>query len=200
MPIITTCKENTMQTASELLGLAVQSYSRLPQMEPDIEKAASILTSCLKNRGSIFFCGNGGSAADSLHLAAEFLGRFKKERDAWPAIALADNICAITAIANDYGYEHVFSRQLRALGHKGDVLVGISTSGNSPNVINAFAAAAEMGIFKIALTGEKPSRLSQLADFALCVPATDTPRIQEMHITAGHILCELVENAMTEGN
>src|SRR5262249_16953986 len=144
----------------------------------------------------IFF-GNGGSAADAQHLAAEFLGRYLRERDPLPAVALNTNTSAITAIGNDYGYEHTFSRQLKALAVRGDVAVGISTSGHSKNVIEAMSVARAMGVTTIAMTGATGGKMKDLADILIAVPSKDTPRIQECHILAGHALCDAVEGALT---
>lgn len=188
-----------MTLANELAKQAVASFSRLEETAPMIDAAATAITDCLKSGGKIFFCGNGGSAADSVHLAAEFLGRFKLERNPLPAVALVSNISAITAIANDYDYKDIFARQFRGLGKKGDVLVGISTSGKSPNVIEAFRAANELGATTVALTGGDKSPLSELADIPILAPAFDTPRIQEMHIAIGHIVCEIVEKNIADG-
>lgn len=186
-----------MSSAQQLLQDAADSFKGIVAVADEVNAAADIITDCLKHGGKIFFCGNGGSAGDAQHLEAEFLGRFLKERDALPAIALTTNASAVTAIANDYGYEEVFSRQLSGLAKAGDVLVGISTSGNSPNVIKAFHTAKEHQVKTIALTGQKVSESSALADIAIRVPSTETPRIQEMHIAVGHTLCEIAENHLT---
>ncbi|MDE5833277.1 MAG: SIS domain-containing protein [Desulfovibrio sp.] len=185
-----------MREALDLTKAAVAAFSRLEEVAPAIDAAASAMIACLKGGGKIFFCGNGGSAADSIHLAAEFLGRFKLERDPLPAVALVDNLSAITAIANDYDYKDTFARQFRGLGSKGDVLTGISTSGKSLNVIEAFRAAKEIGATTIALTGAKESPLSEMADIAIMAPSAETPRIQEMHIAVGHIICEIAEKRL----
>lgn len=138
-------------------------------------------------------CGNGGSAADSQHIAAEFVGRFHKERISLPAIALTTDTSILTAVGNDYGYDVVFKRQVEGLGREGDVLIGISTSGNSKNVIEAFMEAKAKGIKTIAFTGEKESRSSEVADITLRVPSTVTARIQECHILSGHIICSFID-------
>ena len=140
----------------------------------------------------IYFCGNGGSAADAQHLAAEFSGRFYKDRTALPAEALHCNTSYLTAVANDYGYEHVYARLIEGIGQSGDILVGLSTSGNSLNIIEAFKKAKQKGMVTIAFTGETGGTMKD-ADFLLNVPSIDTPRIQESHIMIGHIICELVE-------
>ncbi len=139
--------------------------------------------------------GNGGSATDSSHIAAEFVNRFILERPPLPAIALNTDMAVITSISNDYDYSEIFAKQLKALGHEGDVAIGISTSGSSPNVVKAFAAAKDMGIKTVAFTGNKNKggKLATMADYAFVVPSSETPRIQEVHITLGHAICQLVD-------
>ena len=146
--------------------------------------------------GKVFFFGNGGSAANAQHLAAEFTGRFLKERRALPALALSVNSSSLTAIGNDYGFDLVFARQLEALGKEGDVAVGLSTSGNSPNVIRALEAAKSKSIFSVALTGKSGGKLKNTADCTICIPSEETPRIQECHILTGHLICEMVEEVL----
>jgi D-sedoheptulose 7-phosphate isomerase len=158
--------------------------------------AAQQIGKALRAQGKVFFFGNGGSAADAQHLAAEFVGRYLKERPALPALALNANTSSLTAIGNDYGFEHVFARQLQALGCSGDVAVGITTSGNSPNVIEALKIAKSKSIFSIAMTGDSGGIASTLADIAICIPSDQTPRIQECHILVGHIICEIVEQEL----
>ncbi|MEY2586320.1 MAG: hypothetical protein RLY11_169 [Bacteroidota bacterium] len=160
-----------------------------------IEDVVTLLLACLKNGHRIWFCGNGGSAADAQHLAAEFSGRFYIDRKALPAEALHCNTSYLTAVANDYGYEHVYARLIEGVASKGDVLIGISTSGNSTNIINAFTKSKEIGVVTVALTGATGGKMG-IADFLINVPSTDTPRIQEMHILIGHIICELTEKAL----
>jgi D-sedoheptulose 7-phosphate isomerase len=160
-----------------------------------IHVAARIVES-MRGGGKVLFFGNGGSAADSQHLAAEFTGRYLKERKALPAIALSVNSSSLTAIGNDYGYDLVFSRQLEALGKESDVAVGISTSGNSPNVVRAFESAKSRGIYTVALVGGSGGKMKEVADCTICVPSKETPRIQECHILAGHIICEIVEETL----
>lgn len=172
------------------------NFVRLRAMAPEVVAAAEMMTAALHDGGKILFCGNGGSAADAQHIAAELVGRYKRERASLPGIALTVDTSALTAIANDYGYDAVFERQLRGLARSGDVLVGISTSGNSPNVVRALEAAREMGVRSIGFTGEGGGRMATLCDLCLRVPSKDTPRIQEMHIAIGHMLCELVETAL----
>ena len=161
-----------------------------------IQKAADIIIKSLKEGGKIHFCGNGGSAADAQHLAAELSGRFYYDRPPLNAEALHCNSSYLTAVGNDYGYEQVFARLLRGTGHKGDVLVGISTSGNSKNILKAYEVCKETGITTISLTGESGGAMKEQSDLLLNVPSCDTPRIQESHIMIGHIICELVESAI----
>lgn len=165
-------------------------------LQPAIEKAGLLIQQALEGGHKILFCGNGGSAADSQHLAAEIVGRFQKERPSLPAIALTVDTSILTAIANDYGYDTVFKRQVEGLGQRGDVFVGISTSGNSKNVIVAIDAAREKGLHVIGLTGEGGGKMATLCDVCLAVPSKVTARTQEMHIMIGHILCEIAEENM----
>lgn len=158
-----------------------------------IERAARAIVACLQSGGKLLFFGNGGSAADAQHLAAEFVGRFVKERQALPAIALTTDSSILTAIGNDYGFERAFSRQVEALGRKGDVAIGISTSGDSPNVLLAIKAARENGLITIGLAGKTGGQLGRCCDIPIVVPGQNTARIQECHIAIGHILCELAE-------
>jgi len=146
-----------------------------------------------KTGNRIYFCGNGGSAADAQHLAAEFSGRFYKDRVALPAEALHCNTSYLTAVANDYGFDFVYSRLIEGIGQKGDVLVGLSTSGNSTNIIEAMRKAGEKGMVNIGFTGESGGKMKEYCDFLVNIPSSDTPRIQESHIMIGHIICELVE-------
>ena len=161
----------------------------------DIEKLASAMLETIKSGHKILLFGNGGSAADSLHIAAELVGRFKKERKALPAIALTANISILTALGNDYNFDYIFERQVEALGNKGDMAIGISTSGSSKNVAAGILKASSMGIKTAALTGEKKGALCKAADICVRVPSSNTPRIQEAHIAIGHIVCELIEDA-----
>ena len=161
-----------------------------------IEKAAEMIIQSLRGGGKIHFCGNGGSAADAQHLAAELSGRFYYDRPPLNAEALHCNTSYLTAVGNDYGYEHIFARLLRGTAKKGDVLVGISTSGNSKNILCAYEFCKELGVSIISMTGATGGKMKDLSDLLLNVPSTDTPRIQESHIMIGHIICELVESAM----
>ena len=161
-----------------------------------VADAAAIIKKALAGGHKVLFCGNGGSAADSQHLAAEFVGRFQKERKGIAGIALTVDTSILTAVANDYGYETVFSRQVQALGNEGDVLVGISTSGNSGNVLAAIAEARAKGMKVIGMTAIGGGKMKELCDVILAVPAKTTARAQEMHIMIGHILCEIAEEDM----
>ena len=158
-----------------------------------IDIIAEEIKAALARGNKVMFCGNGGSAADSQHLAAEFVGRFQKERKGLPAIALTVDTSILTAVGNDYGYDKVFVRQVEALGQKGDVLVGISTSGNSGNVVQAIELAKSRGIYCVGMTAAGGGKMAGLCDQCLIVPAKVTARAQEMHILMGHILCELVD-------
>jgi D-sedoheptulose 7-phosphate isomerase len=151
------------------------------------------IVSCFRSGGKVFFCGNGGSAADAQHLAAEFSGKFYIDRDMLPAEALHCNTSYLTAISNDYSFDIVYARLIKGVGRKGDILVGLSTSGNSTNIVKAFEACMKKGIMTIGFTGEDGGEMRNLSDLLIAVPSTDTPRIQEAHITIGHIICEMVE-------
>jgi D-sedoheptulose 7-phosphate isomerase len=161
-----------------------------------IVEVAMLIASAFRDGHKVLLFGNGGSATDAAHIAAEFVGRYKRDRMPLPAIALATDIAAITCIANDYGYDELFARQVRAHGRKGDIAVAISTSGNSPNVLKGASAARECGLTTIAWTGANGGKLAGLVDYPFVVPSTVTSRIQESHITLGHVLCELVEEQL----
>jgi len=165
-----------------------------------IRNAAELISSTFSSGGKVLICGNGGSAADAQHIAAEFVGRYETERIALPAIALTTDTSALTALANDYDFERIFARQVEALGREGDCLIAISTSGNSPNVLAAVMAARSLGIKIIGFTGAHGKRLAGLSDIAIMVPSERTARIQEGHITAGHIICELIDIATPKLN
>lgn len=180
---------------------SIEAKRRLLEDEKFLTKAAeacSILVRSLKQGNKVLIFGNGGSAADSQHIAAEFVGRFAFERRALPALALSVNSSCVTAIGNDYGYDVVFSRQVEALGQAGDVAIGISTSGNSANVVRGIEAARGRGIHTIALTGAKGGKLESVVEICLKAPSDETPRIQECHILIGHILCELAERLVIQ--
>jgi len=158
-----------------------------------IVDAASVISSAFRRGKKLLLFGNGGSAADAQHIAAEFVGRFIPERPGLPAISLVTDTSALTALGNDYGYNAVFSRQIEALGVSGDIAIGISTSGNSPNIIEALAAAKTKGMLTIGFAGETGGKMRDRTDILFCVPSKVTPRIQETHLTLAHILCELVD-------
>ena len=166
-------------------------------MADGIEKAIEAICSDLKSGKKVLLMGNGGSAADAQHIAGELVGRFKKERKAIPAISLSTDTSILTAIGNDYGFEKVFERQIEALGEKGDVVIGISTSGNSENVYRAMKLAKEIGLITIGLLGNDGGKIKNLSDIPLIVPSKNTPRVQETHITIGHIICEGVERIIS---
>jgi len=163
-----------------------------------IARVSEVSLAAIKNGNKLLLFGNGGSAADAQHIAAEFIGRFAFDRPALPALALSVNTSCLTAIGNDYGFDQVFSRQLEALARPGDVAIGFSTSGNSPNVLHAISTAKKMGLQTVALTGTPGGKLKQAADLdhCVCVPSSETPRIQECHILIGHIVSELVEQEL----
>jgi D-sedoheptulose 7-phosphate isomerase len=163
------------------------------QIVATVAKVSEILVKALKQGNKALLFGNGGSAADAQHIAADLVGRFAFNRPALPALALSVNTSSVTAIGNDYGFDQVFSRQLEALARAGDVAIGISTSGNSANVLRAMSTARKMGLHTIALTGRTGGKLRNTADHCICVPSDDTPRIQECHTLIGHIISELVE-------
>jgi D-sedoheptulose 7-phosphate isomerase len=158
-----------------------------------VEAATQKITDAFRAGNKVLFCGNGGSAADAQHLAAEFSGRFYLDRDALPAEALHVNTSYITAVANDYSYDVIYARLVKGLGNKGDVLVGLSTSGNSKNIVLAFEEAKLRGMITVGFTGASGGKMKTLSDYLINVPSTDTPRIQESHILLGHIICQLVE-------
>lgn len=163
------------------------------QMVSLIESAVEVITNAFKNNKKVFFCGNGGSAADAQHLAAEFSGRFYIDRKPLPAEALHCNSSYLTAVANDYSYDLIYARLVEGFANEGDILVGLSTSGNSSNVVKAFEKAREKKVLTVGFTGDTGGKIKELSDFLFNVPSTDTPRIQESHIMIGHIICELVE-------
>jgi D-sedoheptulose 7-phosphate isomerase len=171
----------------------------LAALQPAIETSAHRLAACLRAGAKVLFCGNGGSAADSQHLASELTGRFVKDRAPLAGIALSTDSSALTCIGNDYGFDHVFSRQVLGLGRAGDCLVAISTSGNSPNVIAAVEAARSIGITSIGLLGRDGGRLAAMCDECVIVPSTTTARIQEAHIFIGHLWCTLIEAELGVG-
>ena len=183
--------------AAGVFGAAIAEHMEVVRQveaqQPVLEAIARAMTATLRAGGKILWCGNGGSAGDSQHLAAELVGRYRRERRGMASVALTTDSSALTSIANDYGYEAVFSRQVEALGVEGDLLVGISTSGNSQNVVAALAAARRQGMATVAFTGAGGGRIAKLADHLFAVASKETARIQEAHILAGHMLCDWIE-------
>ncbi|MBK8310811.1 MAG: D-sedoheptulose 7-phosphate isomerase [Chitinophagaceae bacterium] len=185
-----------MQKIKNIIQSSIDTKQKILKNEElisTIEKVVEVVTAAFKNGNRVYFCGNGGSAADAQHLAAEFSGRFYTDRKALPAEALHCNTSYLTAGANDYGYDVVYSRMIDGIGEKGDVLIGLSTSGNSVNIIKAFEVAREKGIHTVSFTGTTGGEMKSMSDYLINVPSADTPRIQESHITIGHIICQLVE-------
>jgi D-sedoheptulose 7-phosphate isomerase len=179
-----------------IIGASVDTKRKILEDETLIKTVGDcvdVIVAAFKNGNKVLFCGNGGSAADAQHLAAEFSGRFYKDREALPAEALHCNTSYLTAVANDYSYDVIYSRLIHGIGVKGDVLIGLSTSGNSKNIVAAFEVAKEKGMVTMGFTGEGGGAMKPLSDYLINVPSGDTPRIQESHIMLGHIICELVE-------
>lgn len=190
-----------MNRIKESIEQSIEVKSKIlsdEKLMQSIEDAVNIIVESLRNGGKIHFCGNGGSAADAQHLAAELSGRFYLDRDPLNAEALHCNSSYMTAVSNDFGYDFVYSRIIRASAKKGDVLVGISTSGNSRNIIEAYKTCKELGVNIISLTGETGGLMKDFGGILINVPSNDTPRIQESHIMIGHIICELVERRTTD--
>lgn len=191
------CKKNNLFDAviQNRLDETIQVLSHLRKFSKEIELAAQMVLICFKSGNKLLICGNGGSAADAQHIAAEFLGKFHRvDRMALPAIALNTNTSVITALANDYGYDGIFKRQIEAFGQKGDILLAISTSGNSKNIIEAVNAAHARDMQVISLTGESGGKLANISHLTIKVPSNNTPIIQNAHITICHTICELVES------
>ena len=186
----------SLTTIKQLIQSSIEVKQQLLQDEVLMQQIATVVdvvTDTFKNGNAVYFSGNGGSAADAQHLAAEFSGRFYKDRKALPSDALHCNSSYLTAVANDYSYDVIYSRLLEGLAKKGDVLVGISTSGNSANIVKAFEMAASMGVITVGFTGANGGKMKNMANYLINVPSNTTPRIQESHILVGHIICELVE-------
>ncbi|MEP7267032.1 MAG: D-sedoheptulose 7-phosphate isomerase [Saprospiraceae bacterium] len=188
-------ESNIKSILSESINTKVQILED-DQLLKKINDATLACIHAFQHDHKVLFCGNGGSAADAQHLAAEFSGRFYKDRPPLYSEALHANTSYITAVSNDYGYEHIYSRLLKGIGRSGDILFGLSTSGNSKNIIHAFEIAKEKSILCIAMTGQSGGKMASIADILINVPSGDTPRIQESHITIGHIICELVEKTL----
>ena len=187
---------DTIRRSIEASIATKQEILANPALLKSIEAVAEVMVKALREGKRILWCGNGGSAADAQHLAAELSGRFYYDRPPLNSEAMHCNTSYLTAVANDYGYDLIYSRMIDGACKPGDVLVGISTSGNSKNICNAFRKAKELGVITIAMTGASGGEMKELADFLLNVPSSDTPRIQESHIMLGHIICEIVEERM----
>lgn len=195
--------EPTTTESSDLLTASLKEHSevfdRLPSIADSINECAALIRDTFNKGNKVLLCGNGGSAADAQHIAAEFVGRYESERIALPAISLTTDTSALTALANDYDFERIFARQVDALAHEGDLLIAISTSGNSKNVISAVMKARENGCRIVGLTGAKGKKLASLCDACVMVPSERTARIQEAHITVAHIWCEMIDAAIAAG-
>jgi D-sedoheptulose 7-phosphate isomerase len=210
MPTLSAHSTNGRKGLEELVhgvGLTIEAsiaaHQRLLNSEATvclIAAVAELIIKAMQQGQKVLLFGNGGSAADAQHIAAEFVGRFAMERAALPVSALSVNTSCLTAIGNDYGFDRVFSRQIEAFGKPGDVAVGISTSGNSPNVLLGLAKAKEIGLTTVALIGDLGGKMKTDADYCICVPSSETPRIQECHILIGHVIAELVEKAIVYGS
>lgn len=189
--------------AERLKAIVLESNSVkcavVEQCSPSFSQIVSALISSLTSGNKVLLCGNGGSASDAQHVASELVGRFQRNRRGLPAIALTTDGALMTSISNDFGYDKVFSRQVEALAEKGDIVVGISTSGESPSILNAMRAAQNCGAVAIGITGQTGGKLKDSTDICLCVPSTNTARIQEAHITIWHALCEIVEETLFSG-
>jgi D-sedoheptulose 7-phosphate isomerase len=185
-----------MEKIRQIIQASIDTKQQIlqdPALLNMIEQVVNAVTRAFQNGSRVYFCGNGGSAADAQHLAAEFSGRFYTDRKALPAEALHCNTSYLTAVANDYSYDVIYSRLIDGIGITGDVLIGLSTSGNSKNIVKAFEVAREKGIITVGFTGSTGGQMKTLSDYLVNVPSNDTPRIQESHITIGHIICQLVE-------
>jgi D-sedoheptulose 7-phosphate isomerase len=187
--------ESIQNILTEVVTLA-QRLKNSKEFNDVIEKITERMIECFRNGNKVMFCGNGGSAAEAQHLAAELSGKFYLDRQPLPAEALHVNSSYITAVANDYSFDKIYSRYISGIGKKGDILVGLSTSGNSENIIQAFISARENGITTVAFTGESGGKLKKLSDFIVPVPSKQIPRIQEIHLLIGHIICETVESKL----
>lgn len=183
----------TIERVRQAFAESARNFEALMEAAPQVAAAADIISQSLQQGGKILFCGNGGSASDAQHLAAELVGRYLLERNPLPGLALTANSSTVTAIGNDYGFDDIFARQVRGLGRPGDVLVALSTSGNSRNIVAAVDAGRALGLRSIGLTGAGGGQLTERCELCIRVPSTHTPRIQEMHIAVGHMICELVE-------
>ncbi|HEY6503741.1 MAG TPA: D-sedoheptulose 7-phosphate isomerase [Chitinophagaceae bacterium] len=192
-----------MEKIKDIIKASIETKQQVLQNDDllkTIEKVVEVIATAFRNGKRVYFCGNGGSAADAQHLAAEFSGRFYKDRKALPAEALHCNTSYLTAVGNDYGFDVIYSRIIDGIGEKGDILVGLSTSGNSVNIIKAFEVAKAKGMTTIGFTGLTGGIMKSISDHLINIPSTDTPRIQESHIMAGHIICQLVEEKIFTPN
>ena len=191
---------NATEIVVEQLRETARLHAELPTAHVErILKAGALMAEAMQQGRKIIWFGNGGSATQSQHMAGEFVGRFRSDRRSLPSISLTENVASITAIGNDYAYEQIFSRQLEGLAQPGDVAVGLSTSGNSPNVVQALRRAKELGVATVGLTGGSGGQMASVCDVCVCIPSTTTARIQEVHLTIGHILCGLIEDALGLG-
>ena len=179
-----------------ILNESIKINEGIKVLTPLIAKVSKEIIKAYRNKKKVVLFGNGGSAADAQHIAAEFVGKFYKDRESLPALAFHTNTSVVTATANDYGYDFVFERQVSSFVEEGDIAIGISTSGNSPNVIKGLLKAKEKGAITVGFTGQKENKTEKIVDYCLKMPSTDTPRIQEGHITVGHIICYLVEKEL----
>ena len=192
--------KNTTQTIRDHFEASAALLAQTGELYADlIFDVASRIVASLKESGKVLTCGNGGSASDAEHIAAEFVGRFRRERASLPAIALTSCTAAITSIGNDYGFEQIFARQIAGHGRRGDILIAISTSGKSPNVLAAVRAAKEAGLFTIGLTGNRTEGLAQMADVVFAVPSSVTAEIQQCHIAIAHAICETMDELLSAG-
>jgi D-sedoheptulose 7-phosphate isomerase len=181
---------------TDIINASVSTKQQIladPVLLESISKVVNVITDAFRKGKKLYLCGNGGSAADAQHLAAEFTGRFYKDRSALPAEALHCNTSYLTSVGNDYGFDEVYARMIKGIAQPGDVLIGLSTSGNSPNIVRAFDEAASKNMITIAFTGNTGGKLKQISQYLINIPSSDTPRIQESHIMVGHIICQLVE-------
>ncbi|MDP3723339.1 MAG: D-sedoheptulose 7-phosphate isomerase [Candidatus Omnitrophota bacterium] len=187
----------SLEVIATILQETAELHARLPRdQQLLIAEAGGVMADALKAGRKLIWFGNGGSATQSQHMAGEFVGRFRRERRSLPSVSLTENMASVTAIANDYAYEQIFSRQLEGLAQPGDVALGLSTSGSSPNVIQALRTAKTLQVRTIGLTGRSGGQMAAVCDVCICVPSAVTARIQEAHLTIGHILCELIEEAL----
>ncbi len=187
-----------MENIKDMIKESIECKEDFLKESANIKEAAKKIVECFKNKNKVLICGNGGSAADAQHIAGELVGRYKLERKGLPAIALTTDTSIMTAWSNDYSYETVFERQVEALATKGDILIGLSTSGNSGNIIKAFEKGKEIGTINISLTGKEGGKIKPLSDININVDSDNTPRIQECHMLAYHIICELVEKEIIQ--